>query len=264
MDDADTGHGEGPVDRCAYCGAELDRRFYFCRQCATPYRREEEVLPRVGPGRISGEQLIARKAPQVWSMFWTYVTVVLFCGPAAYLLLGEESPGTWLALATAAVFITTAVFAAMHWQSLVVQLKRIGFNRAEAFAGLALLAPLLGINYLISAGLKNMGMEEAARGEAFGEIPRGLLFLLVCVFPAVTEEIAFRGLMLHWLLTAIKPWQALALSSFLFAALHGSIIGLPYLFMVGMLLGWMKWRTGSLYPSMAAHFVHNWAVLDYL
>ena len=51
--------------------------------------------------------------------------------------------------------------------------------------------------------------------------------------------------------------------SFLFAAMHFSIASLPYLFLVGMLLGWVKWKTGSLYPSMLIHFLHNLIVIEF-
>ena len=33
--------------------------------------------------------------------------------------------------------------------------------------------------------------------------------------------------------------------------------------LVGLLLGWVKWKTGSLYPSMLIHFLHNYIVLEY-
>jgi membrane protease YdiL (CAAX protease family) len=44
--------------------------------------------------------------------------------------------------------------------------------------------------------------------------------------------------------------------------MHFSIISFPYLFCVGMLLGWTKLKTGSLYPSMLIHFLHNLAVIE--
>ncbi len=79
----------------------------------------------------------------------------------------------------------------------------------------------------------------------------------------MTEEIAFRGLVQHWLQIAIAPWKGLVLASALFMALHFSAISAPYLFAVGMLLGYVKQRTGSLYPSMLIHFLHNLVVITF-
>ena len=67
-----------------------------------------------------------------------------------------------------------------------------------------------------------------------------------CVFPAVTEEIAFRGLLQHWLQLAIKPIHAMTVASALFAAVHFSVLSFPYLLLAGMLMGWTKYKTGSL------------------
>ena len=32
----------------------------------------------------------------------------------------------------------------------------------------------------------------------------------------------------------------------------------------GLLLGWVRWKTGSLYPSMLLHVLHNYAVIAFL
>jgi membrane protease YdiL (CAAX protease family) len=53
-------------------------------------------------------------------------------------------------------------------------------------------------------------------------------------------------------------------ASALFAGMHFSVISFPYLFLVGMLLGWTKWKTQSLYPSMLIHFLHNLIVIELL
>jgi membrane protease YdiL (CAAX protease family) len=37
----------------------------------------------------------------------------------------------------------------------------------------------------------------------------------------------------------------------------------PYLALAGALFGWLKWKTGSLYPAMAAHFAHNFIVIHW-
>ena len=97
-------------------------------------------------------------------------------------------------------------------------------------------------------------------------VPLGALVLLAhrYVFPALTEEVAFRGLLQHWLHVAVRATTAIVLASALFAAMHFSVISFPYLFAVGLLLGWMRWRTGSLWPPIVAHFLHNLVVLAYL
>jgi membrane protease YdiL (CAAX protease family) len=87
------------------------------------------------------------------------------------------------------------------------------------------------------------------------------MFVLLCLIPGITEEIAFRGLIQHWLHTVLRPWRAILLASALFTALHLSILSAPYIFLLGMLLGWVKWKSRSLYPSMLMHIAHNLVLL---
>ena len=147
-----------------------------------------------------------------------------------------------------------------------VRLQRIGFDHWEAWAALLALVPLLLLNYGYHTWLTDL---MGTSGESFftklreeGVSEAALLFS-ICVFPAVTEEIAFRGLVQHWLHVAVPPWTAIALAAALFSAMHFSVLSAPYLFLVGLLLGWARWRTGSLYPSMVIHFLHNFVVLEY-
>src|SRR5262249_20074515 len=151
-----------------------------------------------------------------------------------------------------------------YWTSLRVQLAQFGFLSGSAWIAIAILAPMLAINYgyhhfimsLVDQPRDNFLMMLKDAG-----ITKGGLILLICVFPAITEEIAFRGLIQHWLQTAVRPWRAIVLASAMFTVMHFSIVSAPYLFALGMLLGWAKWKSGSLYPSMLIHFVHNLVVV---
>jgi membrane protease YdiL (CAAX protease family) len=251
-----------PARRCAYCGAPLHPNFYFCLACATPYQGVEAVLPVPVPPYLSDGQLIARKAPGVWPLFWTYCGVILGSWILA-LAFRRDQQAIALVISSLAMLVATLVFGALHWPSLAVQLKRFGFFRWEAYAGLAALAPLLAVNYFYHGWLRSLVGERGESGLQSLGLSWSAMVVLICVFPAVLEETAFRGLIQHWLQTAITPLKALVLASALFTALHCSLVSAPYLFAVGMLLGWVKQKTGSLYPSMLIHFLHNFVVLAF-
>jgi membrane protease YdiL (CAAX protease family) len=242
--------------RCQSCGAPLNPGFYFCVCCATPYKSQDTVLPIVRPPDPTIEMLVQRKAPNVLPLFWTYLGVVIGVAILNTFLSLTGHEELALVIGSAAMFITTCIFAAWHWPALAVQFKRFGFFHWEAWAGLAALAPLLGINFLWHGWLRDR-MPELHYGWS-------ALVLFICVLPAVLEETAFRGLVQHWLQVAVKPFYAIVIAAALFTALHLSIYSAPYLFAVGALLGWVKWKTGSLYPSMLIHFLHNLAVIAFL
>jgi len=249
--------------KCAYCGAILYQSFYFCLKCATPYKSIESVVAPVQPIKLSESELIKQKVPNVWRVFWTYC-VVLFVSVLAYnfLFSGENEFAYSIIFASVAFLATTIVFEVIYWKSLVVQLKNFGFFRKEAWIGFALMAGLLVINFFYGQFLELLAGEDLPYNDihdaGFGIFA---IFLFFCLLPGITEEIGFRGLIQHWLHTVLKPWRAIILASALFAAMHLSIATIPYLFFVGMLLGWVKWKTGSLYPSMALHIIHNAVVL---
>ena len=88
-----------------------------------------------------------------------------------------------------------------------------------------------------------------------------MLLFSMCIIPAIFEEIAFRGLLQRWLMAAFSHKKALALTAALFSLLHFSIVSFPYLFMLGLLFGYIKWKTESLYPVIILHFIHNFIVV---
>lgn len=253
-----------PQQRCSYCNAPLNAFFYFCTGCGMPYKESATVLSPEMPRQLSERELVHLKAPAVWPMFWTYVIVILVSGGISAFVMSSSEPELGLLLQMAALFVTTCVFSAMYWTSLTTQLTRIGFGCRESWIAIGLLLPLLVLNYVWSLLwmwlLKGIDVTPV---DWLAELDQQLFRILaIAVFPAIVEEIAFRGLIQHWLQIAIKPWRAIILASFLFALMHGNIVGLPYLFLVGMLLGWSKWKSGSLYPAMLIHFLHNLVVIE--
>ena len=88
-----------------------------------------------------------------------------------------------------------------------------------------------------------------------------LLVIAICVFPAIFEEIAFRGLVQERMVAAAGTLIGFVAASALFVALHFNILSAPYLFLLSMFLCWVRAATASLHPCMVLHFLHNYAVL---
>ncbi len=85
--------------------------------------------------------------------------------------------------------------------------------------------------------------------------------VLIVVCPAVFEEIAFRGFLLERLTPLLGRRDALLLQGALFAILHMSPVVFPSHFVIGLALGWLRLRTGSLLPCMLVHGAWNLTVL---
>jgi sodium transport system permease protein len=78
--------------------------------------------------------------------------------------------------------------------------------------------------------------------------------LVLALLPAVCKEIAFRGFILTGLRRRFSAWTAILLSSFLFAAFHMNVFMLAPAFLLGVVLGVLAVRSGSVFPGMILHF----------
>ena len=83
-------------------------------------------------------------------------------------------------------------------------------------------------------------------------------YLSIGLLAPLAEELVFRGAILRSLLQWTKqPWVAIAISAIFFAAAHLNPAQLPHAFLVGLLLGWMYYRTDSIVPCVVYHWVNN-------
>lgn len=84
----------------------------------------------------------------------------------------------------------------------------------------------------------------------------GRFFLLVIVAP-VTEELLFRGIILRGLLARHSQFAAVLLTSLLFGFVHLNPWQFLTALVLGMLLGWVYLRTGSVFLCILGHAVVN-------
>lgn len=94
-----------------------------------------------------------------------------------------------------------------------------------------------------------------------GSFGTGLLMVLsLAVFPALTEEFVFRGLIFKEY-KACGTVFAMLISSLLFAFVHFDLKQFPIYFAVGMLLSWIAFITRSLWAAVFAHIGYNLYVI---
>lgn len=121
---------------------------------------------------------------------------------------------------------------------------------------------LAGIAAIITMAVA--GEFTSAAGEV-GEILSGegrwavLLFALAAMVGApIAEEIAFRGLLFGALRKrGWRPWPTIVVTGVLFSAFHLEPVRFFVLLPVGILYGWVRWRTGSTGAAIIAHMVNN-------
>jgi sodium transport system permease protein len=93
------------------------------------------------------------------------------------------------------------------------------------------------------------------------EVPSlGVAVLVFALLPAITEELAFRGYILSGLGRSYPKGTAIVLSALLFGILHVLLSLFQQLFgatLLGLVIGLIAVRTGSLWPGVLFHFINN-------
>jgi membrane protease YdiL (CAAX protease family) len=164
-------------------------------------------------------------------------------------------------LGTAAVDLVLIAYAllAVRASNLPVR-PTLALNRvALGWAAKLALAVFLGLTVLdlVSEPLVHAGKKQ---GIAPTHSPTGqrqwivlaLALVALVVIAPIAEELIFRGLCF-----AALGRSALPVSAALFAVAHGLPVLLGPIFVAGLGIGWLRQRTGSLYPGLAVHMALN-------
>ncbi len=86
------------------------------------------------------------------------------------------------------------------------------------------------------------------------------MFAAEIVIGPAGEETIFRGFLFRgWVRSPRSLWPAIVVISILWAMLHLQYdwTGMLEIFVIGLLLGWMRWRSGSLVLSFLLHALFN-------
>lgn len=83
-------------------------------------------------------------------------------------------------------------------------------------------------------------------------------YFIVGLLAPLSEELVFRGAILRELLKwKENPWIGIIISAMLFSLVHMNPVQMPHAFLVGILLGWLYYRTNSIIPGVTWHWVNN-------
>ena len=83
------------------------------------------------------------------------------------------------------------------------------------------------------------------------------LMLYVAVLTPIVEELVFRGFVLDLASEAYGKWTSIIISSVLFALIHLNAISVVNAFFGGLIYGYVRIKTDSLWPSIFLHSAWN-------
>lgn len=169
----------------------------------------------------------------------------------------DDSP--WSELVATAVGALLVIGFTWHERDTVLPALRAGHLRARDWLGCGLLFVAMGacVELWFFVAHHVFDFVDMLAPYREHDWPKWVAVLSIVVCPAIFEELAFRGFLMARLTSLIGPRDALLMQASLFAILHMSPLILPSHFVIGLGLGVMRQRTGSLIPGMLAHAAWN-------
>jgi hypothetical protein len=172
--------------------------------------------------------------------------------------LGQSS--SMLTLTSIALILSSIVTIIFMWKPMgMVNFKEsfsgLGIDvRRAVLVVLAAYVGVFGFN-LISEMIDLPNIIEA---QLTGMSATVLGFLAISLVGPVAEEVTMRGAIQGWLHKhEVKPWVAILFASFLFGVMHLNPAQIPFAMIMGIILGVVYWRTGSLVLPCIIHIINN-------
>jgi uncharacterized protein len=184
---------------------------------------------------------------------------------ASFKTIGETRSGFLFMVVAPQIFLIVPSIAASIL-SPIPFCRRLGLVRGHwpywAWLAAALGTPLVG---MISGVIVSQFFSESESLKEMTDIFRTLgtgvfalvIALAIGITPAVCEEILFRGYIQTRLTRALPVWVGILVSAILFSVYHLDPVHIIAVFPMGIYLGWVSYRSGSLFPAMMGHFVNN-------
>lgn len=205
-----------------------------------------------------------KKAFPTWSdmlaMLGVFIAVTVLCGIVFGLLVraGILSQGLSVFLSYSIQFVVTIVYA------LAVRRLRTGSRKALAF-GFRGVNPTIVLGGVLATFATSVVVEPL-----IGTMPDGWLdtleqqmklggwvILTTVVMAPLCEEILFRGILQDALTVKYGPLRGILIASAVFGVIHLIPQQAINAFFVGIVLGYIYYRTRSLIPVIAIHAINN-------
>lgn len=250
---------------CQRCGRHTPVAADHCLVCSAPI-----------PGRAPRPRVIhANHVPEsthrgVTWLFWIFSLQLLVNVVISWYLRGrpDDTPLPENVVRQAAMALTIAevidaalvIIAAITCSRFIKVPTDLGQKRRT---GWIVALPILACLLLINIGYHTLLMTIAGI-EPEGDLlmqsghHRIWLLALMCIQPAIIEELFFRRLVFDFFRSHTTMGTAAFASAVMFAAAHtGGFLSIPYLALFGFTMAWLRWMTGSLTLPIILHFLHN-------
>lgn len=185
--------------------------------------------------------------------FMVNVPSLLRYGELNVSTLAENPTALSISMILTAV-VVVSVITALNWtERRGFKWRRVSF---KAYLGSVLLMiPAVFLVNVLTEQLSLDDLNETLFSRLMGNFWGVIAIVITGPF---MEEIVFRmGIQRHLMRRHLFPWQAILMSALIFGVIHGNPAQMPGAMLLGLVLGWLYWRSGCIWLSVIAHVFNN-------
>ena len=234
----------GPI--CDNCNQAISDTDNYCPNCGAVRAKLPESW---------SENSFKQQAQPVAAFYIITLIICLIAG--SFNIFHQYKYMLWIEISLA---ICTLAFAATRWRDIlplysfrnVSLLSLIGFSLAAIPMSLAVGF----VTGFINEKFYNVDITYITPYLPYDNT--ALIFILsIGVYPAVFEELGFRGFVFNSVRDVAGPSSAIVISSMSFAIMHQNLISLFWLVPFAFWLGYMRNKYDTIWYGVAAHFAFN-------
>ena len=202
----------------------------------------------------------------VYYFLYQFLFTALIALPSTWIQImnngGDVSsfaPGEMTYTTTGIAMILSGI--AMIWH--LIHFKYVKFN-LKSFSEVS--GKTIGLSIpLIVAGMlfinlcsEFLGLPDLMQDTFLGMSRNVFGIISITIMAPLVEELLFRGAIQGYMLRkGMKPLHAILIASAIFGIVHMNPIQIPFAFAIGLIFGWLYYRTGSVVPGIIGHFINN-------
>lgn len=233
-----------PENLCSNCQNQVPIGNKFCSICGRAQNYEEVVIHR-------------QKWPNIQQIGLFFIIEILCC---IVPLITKEDSLTTLYCIDAIMGISTLLFFFNSWSENRAILKWPGFSvwKLVGLTAATILASVT-VTFVVDHLNELVFKKDIQYYSIFAFHKYGTYFMFasIALYPAIFEELAYRGYLMQKLLSVVDEKEAIYISSVLFFIIHFSLISIFWLLPFALFLGWLRIKTKTLWYGVFVHFFFN-------
>lgn len=235
-----------------------DQAPLYCSNCEQPVLLTNRFCPTCGTSQNQRELVDdSKKWSQLQGLALFFILEIVTCLSTLFVAHPTIQTDIFFGVLMA---IISVLFFSSDWKNNKHLLKWSGFSFVKllTFIILAIIGSLM-VQVIAWYLNQHVFHEEFFDFPLYQSHPFGTYIMIVsiAVFPALFEELAYRGYLLQKLLNIVDRKEAMYITSILFFLIHFSLFSFFWLLPFALLLAYIRIKENTIWYGILIHFVFN-------